>query len=182
MKLIAGLLGLFSLTMVVGAVAAVVAKRQLVAVEDEDADEVHLVSIFGPMAFHSTATAFRGGTIDCWYGGGVVDLRDATLDPAGARLEVRAIFGGGQILVPGAWRVESNVSGIGALRDTRPAQGRAEDAPVVSLDGIVLFGGFGVMSDMPKQALDQLTAAVAKQRGSNGSSPTEHEPEIVPSA
>ena len=161
MKFIASLIGLFSVTMVAAAAAAVVAKRSLVPLDDEDGDEVRLVSIFGPMAFHSTATGFRGGTIDCWYGGGVVDLRDATLDPAGARLEVRAIFGGGQILVPGDWRVESTVSGIGAARDTRPAQGRAENAPVLSLDGIVLFGGFGVMSDMPKEAIEQLTAAVA---------------------
>ena len=67
---------------------------------------VRLVAIFSPVAFHSTASAFRGGTLDCWYGGGIVDLRDATLDPAGARLEVKAVFGGAQIVVPatGGWR------------------------------------------------------------------------------
>ena len=57
MKFVASLFGLFSLTMVVAAVAALVAKQRLVPVEDEDGDEVHLVSIFGPMAFHSTVRA-----------------------------------------------------------------------------------------------------------------------------
>ena len=182
MKIIGGLIGLFWLVMTGAAIAAVVMKRQLVAVEDEDADEVHVVSIFGPMAFHSRAAAFRGGTVDCWYGGGVVDLRDATLDPAGATLTVRAIFGGGQILVPDGWRVESSVSGIGALRDMRVASARADDAPRLTIDGIVVFGGFGVTADMPQDAIDQLTSAVAKQLGTNGSTPTKPEPEPAPTA
>ena len=164
MKFIASLIGLFWLLMTAGAVAALMAKRRLVPLEDEDGDEVRIVAIFGPMAFHSTATAFRGGTIDCWYGGGVVDLRDAVLDPAGARLEIRAIFGGGQILIPDGWRVESMVSGVGAARDMRPTRDRPGDAPVLSLEGVVLFGGFGVSSDMPQEALDQVTEAVARQR------------------
>jgi hypothetical protein len=179
-RLIASLIGLFWLVMIGGAIAALAAKRHLIPVEDEDADEVHVVAIFGPMAFHSRATAFRGGTIDCWYGGGVVDLRDATLDPAGAQLTVRAIFGGGQILVPDGWRVESAVGGIGALRDMRPASERATDAPRLAIDGVVLFGGFGIMADMPQDAIQQLTAAVAKQRGGNGSAPAEPEPEAAP--
>jgi hypothetical protein len=168
--------------MIAAAAAAFVAKHQLEAVDDENGDEVHLVSIFGPMAFHSTASAFRGGTIDCWYGGGVVDLRDARLDPAGAQLEVRAIFGGGQVLVPAEWQVESTVAGIGAARDMRPAQVRSADAPVLKLHGFVLFGGFGVMSDMPKEAIEQLTAAVAKQRDQNGSNAPEVVMEPAPTA
>jgi hypothetical protein len=51
------------------------------------------------LAFHSTSQAFRGGEVECWYGGGVIDLRDAQLAPEGATLRVRAIFGGGQIVV-----------------------------------------------------------------------------------
>jgi hypothetical protein len=178
-KFIASLIGLFSLVMTASAIAALMAKRRLIPNDAPDADEVALVSIFGPMAFHSTATAFRGGTVDCWYGGGVIDLRDATLDPAGAHLEVRAIFGGGQILVPAGWRVEMSANGIGAARDVRPAADRADDAPLLSIGGLVLFGGFGVSSDMPQEALDQVTAAVAKQRAkleaaaTNGAAPAD---------
>jgi hypothetical protein len=75
--------------------------------------------------FHSTATAFRGGTLDCWYGGGIVDLRDATLDPAGAHLEVKAVFGGAQILVAVvARRVqrERRRGGPGHAAEGRPAR------------------------------------------------------------
>ena len=182
MKFIARLMGLFWMIMGAAAIAALIAKQRLVPKDAEDADEVALVSIFGPMAFHSTSKAFRGGTIDCWYGGGAVDLRDAKLDPAGARLTVRAIFGGGQILVPAGWRVESTVSGVGALRDVRPASDRADDAPLLTIEGLVIFGGFGVTSEMPPEALKQLTEAVAKQRGGNGSSPVEPEPEPAPTA
>jgi hypothetical protein len=115
MKLIAGLVGLFALGMAGAAAAALAAKQRIVPIDDPEADEVALVAIFAPVMFHSTATAFRGGTLDCWYGGGIVDLRDATLDPAGAHLEVKAVFGGAQILVPSSWRVESSVSGVGAM-------------------------------------------------------------------
>ena len=120
MKLIAGLVGLFALGMAGAAAAALAAKQRIVPIDDPEADEVALVAIFAPVMFHSTASAFRGGTLDCWYGGGIVDLRDATLDPAGAHLEVKAVFGGAQILVPSSWRVESSVSGVGAAQDMRP--------------------------------------------------------------
>ena len=62
MKLIAGLVGLFALGMAGAAAAALAAKQRIVPIDDPEADEVALVAIFGPMAFHSTATAFRGGT------------------------------------------------------------------------------------------------------------------------
>ena len=83
MKFIAGFFALIATIAIGAAVAAASRKRDIVPLEDEDANEVRLVAIFSPVAFHSTATAFRGGTLDCWYGGGIVDLRDATLDLSG---------------------------------------------------------------------------------------------------
>ena len=74
--------------------------------------------------FRRTATSFRGGTLDCWYGGGTIDLRGATLAPNGARLDVRAIFGGAQIVVPEAWHVSTRINGLGGAGEmvTDPAQ------------------------------------------------------------
>ena len=52
----------------------------------------------------------------------------------------------------------------------RQAQDRPADAPVLKLDGLVLFGGFGVMSDMPKEAIETAhRRRRAKQRDPNGS-------------
>ncbi len=131
-------------------VAALKMKQDLVPVDDEDADEVALVAVFGPLDFASTSQAFRGGTVECWYGGGVIDLRGAELYDGLARLQVRAVFGGGQILVPDSWRVTVHVVGVGGVQDSRPVTSGAfgdEAAPELVIDGFVVFGGFGVTSE-----------------------------------
>jgi hypothetical protein len=129
-----------------GLIGALMAKRRIVPSSEPDADEVVLAAIFAPLQYRSTARSFRGGSIECWYGGGVVDLRDATLDPGGARLTVRAIFGGGQILVPPTWPVVTAVLGIGGVTDTRSALPSTNDEPCLTIDGLVAFGGFAVAS------------------------------------
>lgn len=149
------------LASVLGTIAASAAKRRIVPLEAPDADEIRVTAIFEPMTFRSTATSFRGGTVDCWYGGGVLDLRDAVLDPAGARLRVRAIFGGGQILVPAAWQVSSHVVGIGGLGDARPRVERTPDAPSLTIEGLAIFGGFAVMSEISEAEARGLSRAVA---------------------
>ena len=166
MKFIAGLIGLFVTIAIGAAVAAASRKRDIVPLDDEDANEVRLVAIFSPVAFHSTASAFRGGTLDCWYGGGIIDLRDATLDSAGAHLEVKAVFGGAQIIVPRDWRVEIDGNGVGGARDVRPSRDLPVTAPLLTITSFVLFGGIGVSSDIPKEALESVRAEMLKRRKS----------------
>ncbi len=166
MKLIRRIFGLvwaaFLLVSALGTVAAALAKRRVLVVDAPDADEVHLSAILAPIAFESSATAFRGGTIDTWYGGGIIDLRRAVLDPLGAHLRVRAIFGGAQLVVPEEWRVVSTVVGIGGVGDDRRTD-QPEGAPTLTIEGRVLFGGFGVTSDVPESAVRNLRAAIARQ-------------------
>ena len=145
-----------------GTMVALAAKRRIVPHEDPEADDVTVAAIFEPLTFRSRARSFRGGSVDCWYGGGVVDLRDAILDPEGARLRVRAIFGGGQILVPESWRVTSKVRGIGGLGDTRARDVRPADAPQLTIEGTVLFGGFAVMSELPAEQARWLAETEAR--------------------
>src|SRR3954452_8398789 len=91
-------------SMVAGAVAALQARRRIGPTSPESADDIVASAIFGPLDYHSTATNLRSGTLELWYGGGVLDLRDATLAPEGATLNVKVVFGGGQVLVPASWR------------------------------------------------------------------------------
>lgn len=147
---------------IVGAVAARAVKRRTLPIEDPDADEVRISAILGPMYFRSAATSFRGGTVDCWYGGGAIDLRDAVLDPAGSALQVRAVFGGGQIVVPESWRITSRVRGIGGLRDGRPESERPADAPHLTIEGIAIFGGFAVTSELSEDERRGLEAALVR--------------------
>ena len=140
-------IGLMTVAAVAAAVGAQVAKRRMVSSGEPDSDEVTLVGIFEPLSFTSTAGQFRGGTLVCWYGGGVIDLRGATLDAAGAHLAVRAIFGGAQILVPDEWQVTTKMVGIfGGAGDARPRFTRPDGAPHLEIDGLAIFGGIGITS------------------------------------
>lgn len=168
------------LAMIAGAIGALLARRRIVPVPASDADEVELRAIFEPMHFQSRSTGFRGGTIECWYGGGVIDLRDAVLDPAGARLDVRAIFGGGQIIVPEAWNVTAGVKGIGGVGDTRPRAERPADAPHLTIEGSVLFGGYAVMSDVPEDELRGLDEQIRRWAARRGHSPEPIDPAAEP--
>jgi len=100
--------------------------------------------------------------VDCWFGGGAMDLRDATLDPAGATLRLRTIFGGGQIVVPESWRVVNDIVVIaGGVGDMRTPADRPDDAPELRLEGVAAFGGFAIVSELPagaEQALFQSPA------------------------
>jgi hypothetical protein len=146
------------------AVAAMSMKRQIVPKAAPDADEVVLAAIFEPIAFESTARAFRGGRVELWYGGGLIDLRQATLDPAEARLDVRAVFGGCQVLVPESWQVTTAIRGIGGAGDGRAKIDRALDAPHLTIEGVAFFGGLGVTTTIPAEAERSVREAVARRQ------------------
>jgi hypothetical protein len=167
MKLIGRLIALASGAMMLatfaGAVAAAIARRREPPDAAPDADEIRLSAILAPVLFESTATALRGGTIDMIYGGGVIDLRKAVLDPAGADLHIRAILGGAQLVVPDEWVIESHLRGIGGLGDARGAVERPADAPVLRIEGFTLLGGFGVTSTVSDKTLTELRSAIDRQ-------------------
>ena len=85
---------------------------------------------------------------------------------------MKAVFGGGQILVPPSWRVITHTTGIGGMQDSRPAMGQVEGAPTLTIEGVVVFGGFQVLSELDEDqeewlrsqeaAADTLAASKAK--------------------
>jgi hypothetical protein len=150
-RFLLGLLGLLALAgLVLPPLAAVIAKARLAGTEEagETADEINLVAIFDGVDVTSRAASFRGGDVLAWYGGGDLDLRGATLDPAGARLRARSIFGGLRILVPAAWRVEVRSVGVfgGVGNDTDPST--ADPAsPTLTIDALSAFGGLAIVNE-----------------------------------
>jgi hypothetical protein len=113
---------------------------------DETSDEIDLAAIFEELDARSTASAFRGGHLLVWYGGGRLDLRAATLDPNGASLDVRSLFGGLQIVVPPSWPVEVHplvfAGGVGDARDASLAD---PSKPTLVLDVMAAFGGVSIV-------------------------------------
>jgi hypothetical protein len=135
--------------MVVPPIAAAVARARLRnragAEFDENADEVDLVAIFDGVEAKSRAASFRGGRVLCWYGGGDLDLREATLDPSGGRLRLVSIFGGMRIVVPASWRVEVRSVGVfGGIGRNLDDSAADPSSPVLVVDAVSAFGGAAI--------------------------------------
>ena len=146
------------LAAIASAVAAMVAKGRMTSRGTATDDEVDVVAIYEATTFASTAPALRRASVTTWYGGGTVDLRGATLDPAGARLTVRAVFGGLRLVVPETWRVELKSMGVfGGIGDSRSHDLVDANGPLLTIDGIAIFGGVGIVATAP----DLDTAATA---------------------
>jgi hypothetical protein len=132
------------------ALAAVRYKQTAPPRPEPDANEIDLVVVMDGAKFASAAPAFRGGRVTCWYAGTDVDLRGATLDPAGARLEVRTAFGGTRIVVAPGVPVRVRIPAVfgGTSNETHAAEPTA-DAPGLEIGGFAVLGGLQVVAAEP---------------------------------
>lgn len=103
-----------------------------------------------------TSPRFRGGELTLFMGGGQIDLSEASI-PRGeqAVLDVFAVMGGCEIIVPPSWAVELPlVTIMGGVDDKRPSPlpdgvvGAAGDlaAPRLVLRGFLMMGGIQIKS------------------------------------
>jgi Cell wall-active antibiotics response 4TMS YvqF len=129
--------------------AAQVVKRVIPSRGDAESDEVALMAVFDGTRLDSEAKAFRGGSMVAWYGGVDADLRKAEL-AAEARLNVAALFGGIQLLVPTSWRVQSNVRAVAGGVDVGGKDPEDPGAPLLVLDGYAFCGGVAVSRRVPE--------------------------------
>jgi len=86
---------------------------------------------------------FAGGEITAIFGGFEIDLRQVTMKHEAARIDVFALFGGGEILVPEGWEVSVLVSAVaGGVEDKTINLPTAAGArPKLLVTGTVMFGG-----------------------------------------
>ncbi len=132
------------------ALAAVIAKGRLTSRGGPEDDEVDLVTIFEPQEFTSSARALRRITATTMYGGGTIDLLGAMLDPGGATVRARTIFGGFRLVIPAAWRVELDGIGFaGGSADGRDQSLVDPQGPVLRVRSTAVFGGIGIVSEGP---------------------------------
>jgi len=132
------------------ALAAVRYKQTAPARPEADADAFDLVVVMDGARYASTAAAFRGGRATCWYGGLDVDLREATLDPAGARLEVRTAFGGTRIVVAPDVLVRVRVPAVlGGTSDETGAATPTANGRGLEISGFTVLGGLQVIAAEP---------------------------------
>ena len=136
--------GLFLLTLLaaVSWVAGQLLARRM-TIGDEGSDEFQLAVVMTGKEFRSFAGRFRSGTAITVMGGLSIDLREATLDPDGASLDLRTTLGGIEVRVPESWNVvvEQELVG-GAFEVEVPApEERPEGAPVLHVKAVTRVGG-----------------------------------------
>ncbi len=108
-------------------------------IEGLEASDTDIVAVFDNRIVQRTGP-FAGGSVTAVFGDVRLDLRHASLDQAGARLQVTTVFGDLDLEVPDGWRVA--VSGPELLGDVnlRAAHDPPDDAPVLQLRVVTIFG------------------------------------------
>jgi len=109
-------------------------------------DVVRSTAVFGGPKLVSTARSFHGGWLTAIFGGITLDLRGAQPAPEGASINATVAFGGIDILVPKGWRISLRTTPIfGGVEDkTDHSVTPSEDAPVLHVDAVCLFGGIEI--------------------------------------
>jgi hypothetical protein len=125
-------------------VAAQVAKRLLPSYGDEDSDVFAAVAAMDGAEVVNRSDSFRAGSGTAVMGGMSIDLSGAEIAHS-ATLELTAVAGGIQVIVPSTWRVEMTATLFagGAENQTDP-DAVAPDAPLLLIDGRSYFGGIDV--------------------------------------
>lgn len=121
-----------------------------------DADNtLAVLAVMGGVKRVVTAPRFRGGEVTALMGGAQIDLRQATIPPGEeAALDIFAIMGGCEIVVPSSWTVATPIVPVmGGVDDKRlpPLPGGAENsgslpAPRLVIRGLLLMGGIEIKS------------------------------------
>lgn len=109
------------------------------------ADRVNSVVAFFGRDVRTSSQQFRGGSILTVFGGTQVDLRNARPVESGAAFDVVCAFGGVEFAVPEGWRVR--ITGLplfGGWSNKTKGEVLAADAPLLSIEAIVAFGGIEV--------------------------------------
>ncbi len=110
---------------------------------DEASDEFQVAAIMGGKKFESHARDLKSGSAITSMGGIEIDLRDATLDSGGARLDLKTTMGGIQVIVPNDWAVDVDKKSLAGGFDAKvtPLEDLPEDAPKLHVHAVTRMGG-----------------------------------------
>ena len=107
-------------------------------------DQIHEVVIFGPLNKTVKSDNFKGGKITAVFGGGEVDLSQVKTTEKNINLEFVAVFGGGKLIIPKGWKVNSQGVAIFGGYTSKVAAGEGET--VLNIKGAAVFGGVEILN------------------------------------
>jgi hypothetical protein len=112
-------------------------------------DRRHFLVSMGGSAVRAS-DALDDAVASVMMGGLMLDLRQARPTKQPVRLEVLAIMGGVQLIVPEDWNVRIDVEAVmGGIRDGRAAGAESERPLDLLVSGTVLMGGLEIASRLP---------------------------------
>ncbi len=150
---------MLQLVMVAGAVAGAYASAQVVAKGlsrgDEDTDDFSFMTIMTGKDLTIGASPFRYGSVMTLLGRTRIDLRQATLDPKGAHLDLVTSFARVEVVVPEGWAVEIKQVSLGLLSELAVEAGDPEalpdGAPKLSILADTRWGCGSIKADAPTE-------------------------------
>lgn len=109
---------------------------------------IHEENIFSGGKQRIIHQVFRGGHINCVFGGSEVDLTQATLADGVSELEVNTIFGGVTLIVPADWKIQLKMTSImGGFADKRSyIKENPDPSRILIIKGSTIFGGGEIKS------------------------------------
>lgn len=114
-----------------------------------DIDYIDDMAVFGGGEKKITSQNFKGGKITAVFGGSKINLHHADIAEGTPVLDVFAMFGGTEVIVPPDWTIKTEVTAIfGGFSDKRQTAINVVPSTdkVLTIKGIVLFGGGEVKS------------------------------------
>ncbi len=106
-------------------------------------------SVFSGVERRVDSQDFQSGYVSAIFGGVKLDLRQARIQAGRATVEVNAMFGGIEIIVPETWNVVVEAHSVfGGIEDkTRPPRpGEVNPPQVLVLTGGLVFGGVTIQN------------------------------------
>jgi len=109
-------------------------------------DSIDITTVFAGANEKIHSNNFVGGSCTTIFGGATIDLRNSQITPNGASLELTAVFGGVELIVPDDIRIQTVGTPIlGALDNkSRTAQDINEIVPLLKINYFVMFGGIDI--------------------------------------
>ncbi len=107
-------------------------------------DHIEEVAIFGGGERYFHSQNFQGGSVTAVFGGSKLDLTECKLAPGEQVIDIVAIFGGVEVIVPSNWKVVIDVTPIfGGFSNKwrRDPNLVLDQTSTLRIKGTVIFGG-----------------------------------------
>jgi len=119
---------------------------------EKNATKKRLLSFFGSLERHGAWIVPDRISVGAVFGSTVLDFREARFSSQAVTLEVRAVFGSLEIIVPPQLAVECDGSSIFGSIESHAHAVADPDRPILRITGTALFGSIEVQTRLPGES------------------------------